>query len=674
MAGLLGGFGGGVVGGATVRLLLDDTQFRAGLTSAEAQTKQASTTMGAFGGAGKAAFLGLGIAATAFGVAGVKALEHFQQSQAQTAAVLKSTGGAAGVTASEVAAYARQLGESTGIQDDAIQSAENMILTFRNIRNEQGKGNDIFNQTTQAVLDMATAMNGGAIPSAEQLRKTSIQLGKALNDPTIGLTALRRVGVTFSDSQTTLIKTLYTTGHALEAQKLVLQEVTKEFGGSAKAAGDTMAGAMGKLDNALRPVLIEVGQSLLPIFKALGDTLRAITPILEVVGPAFAEIAVALGAYKALSWVIGLFQRTGAAASQSAVQMQLFSTETQTVRSGLSGLRGILGLATAGFIAYSIGQQMSAKEQQKNTEAAQALFNQVSQGAVSLETYQKDIAAAAAELPGFAQGQFQATYGVDALTKAMGGFLPPSADVIAAQEKQRQQAAALVVGYEALYGSTEGAALGYSDLYVAQQKAFAIRGVADAFFGSQITNLKDLRKAYAGWKSEAAGDLNFVTGALQDFSGKTHVNIGHVITDFQKSSKQMNQFGNDLESIRQRGGKAADGLVQSLLSMGDQGIGVAHAIATANDQQFGKVVGTWNKAGGQAQSFAGQIEHALAGGFNRIAAAILIANARATTFAQALDILNGKKVDITITTTYVTKGAPPSGTPAAQHIGQIAGK
>src|SRR6266542_1161263 len=347
---LLGGFGGGLVGGATVRLLLDDTQFKRGLAEAKGETQAASTTMGKFGGAAKAAFAVGGIAAIAFGVAGVKALEGFQQAQAQTEAVLKSTGGAANVTAAQVEAYARQLGATTGVQDDAIQGAENMILTFRNIRNEAGAGNDIFNQTTKAVLDMATAMNGGAIPSAEELRVTSIRLGKALNDPTVGLTALRRVGVTFSDAQSDVIKKLYDTGHALEAQKLVLKEINKEFGGSAKAAGDTMAGAMGKLDNALRPVLISIGQGLLPIIKDLAGALRAVQPILKLMANNLDLTALAV-----------------------AVVIQRLSVAGV----GISAFTAKLGLLAAAFFTVTEAQKLWTTIQDTNAAKARTASNEI---------------------------------------------------------------------------------------------------------------------------------------------------------------------------------------------------------------------------------------------------------------------------------------------------------
>lgn len=62
-----------------------------------------------------------------------------------------------------------------------------MLLTFTNI------GKDTFPKATETLLDMATAMNGGMAPSAEALSAQAIQLGKALNDPIKGISALSRV-------------------------------------------------------------------------------------------------------------------------------------------------------------------------------------------------------------------------------------------------------------------------------------------------------------------------------------------------------------------------------------------------------------------------------------------------------------------------------------------------
>jgi hypothetical protein len=160
-----------------------------------------------------------------------------QKQQAQLQAVLRSTGGVAGVTARELNTMAAAFQRTSVFGDDAVTSAQAMLLTFTQIRGQQ-----LFERTTQAVLDMATAMGG-------DLKGQAIQLGKALNDPTEGLSALSRVGVTFSESQKQVIKHLVETNKLAEAQGLILSELEREFGGSALAARNTLGGALAYLSN-----------------------------------------------------------------------------------------------------------------------------------------------------------------------------------------------------------------------------------------------------------------------------------------------------------------------------------------------------------------------------------------------------------------------------------------
>jgi hypothetical protein len=63
--------------------------------------------------------------------------------------VLKSTGGAANVTAAPHRRPRDRDQQQVGIDDEEIQSGENLLLTFTNVRNEVGKGNDIFDQATR---------------------------------------------------------------------------------------------------------------------------------------------------------------------------------------------------------------------------------------------------------------------------------------------------------------------------------------------------------------------------------------------------------------------------------------------------------------------------------------------------------------------------------------------
>src|SRR6266542_3515907 len=172
---------------------------------------------------------------------GINEWKEHAKVAAQTGAVLKSTGGAANVTAKDVGDLANSILRKSGIDDEAIQTGENMLLTFKGIRNEAGKGNDIFDQTTAILVDMSTALTGGHV-TGESLSKTAIQLGKAMNDPIKGMTALRRVGVQFTEAQQKQIEAMVKSGNTMGAQKLILKELNSEFGGSAEAMGNTLPG------------------------------------------------------------------------------------------------------------------------------------------------------------------------------------------------------------------------------------------------------------------------------------------------------------------------------------------------------------------------------------------------------------------------------------------------
>lgn len=230
----------------------------------EKQTRRSGSAMRGFG-SGLATVAKTGaIASVALGGAlyvGVrKTVGAFQEAEkiaAQTNAVLKSTGGAAGVTAKHVENLAGKLSMLSGADDEAIQSGQNLLLTFTKVQNQAGKGNKIFDRATKTMLDMSVALG-------QDTKSSAIQLGKALNDPIKGVTALQRVGVSFTASQRDQIKTLVAHGKTLEAQKLILKELNTEFGGSAKAAGQTSAGAFAKLQVAVGNLAEAIGGKLAP--------------------------------------------------------------------------------------------------------------------------------------------------------------------------------------------------------------------------------------------------------------------------------------------------------------------------------------------------------------------------------------------------------------------------
>lgn len=161
---------------------------------------------------------------------------------AQLNAALKSTAGVAGQSAEALNAHAQALSYVTAFDDDAITGAQALLLTFTKI------GGETFPQATTAILDMAAAMN-------TDLKSATIQIGKALNDPILGVSALGRAGVQFSESQKEVIASLTETGRIAEAQGIILAELKTQFEGSAAAAANTFGGALKQLSNELGNLL-----------------------------------------------------------------------------------------------------------------------------------------------------------------------------------------------------------------------------------------------------------------------------------------------------------------------------------------------------------------------------------------------------------------------------------
>lgn len=229
----------------TVKILGDVSGLSKGFKTAEKDAKGFSGRVSGHVGVGMLSLAkSAGIAGLAFaGAQGLSGALHsvissytdHEKVASQTRAALHSTGHAAGISSKQIDAHADAIEKLSGVDADAVQSGENMLLTFTNIRNETGKGKDIFNQTTKTMADMSVAL-GQSMPASATM------LGKALNDPIKGVGALSRVGVTFDDQQKKLIKTYQEHGQTAKAQAVILKELQKEFGGSAKAAGQTLTG------------------------------------------------------------------------------------------------------------------------------------------------------------------------------------------------------------------------------------------------------------------------------------------------------------------------------------------------------------------------------------------------------------------------------------------------
>jgi phage-related protein len=215
------------------------------------------------------------------------AVEEAREAQvvtARTENVIKSMGNVAGISAKQVEQMAGRLSAVTGIDDEAIQSGENLLLTFGKVRNfVDGQFVGTFDEATRLALDMSVAMG-------TDMKGAAIQVGKALNDPIKGVSALTRVGVSFTEAQKKQIEGFVEGGNVAKAQGVILGELQKQFGGAAEA----MATPADKARTAYANLKEQIGTALLPVIDSLLNTFVSATPAISSaiagIGPAFASI------------------------------------------------------------------------------------------------------------------------------------------------------------------------------------------------------------------------------------------------------------------------------------------------------------------------------------------------------------------------------------------------
>jgi hypothetical protein len=229
----------------SIKILLNDKQFMSGMRKTSSFLKKLGGNMQK---TGKSLSRNLTLPILAFGAASVKAFDKQQKALAQVEAGLKSTGNAAGFTSDQLQKMASDLQGKTIFGDEVIlKDATAQLLTFTNISGEQ------FARTQEAALDLATRLDG-------DLKSASIQLGKALNDPVANLSALSRSGIQFSEEQKATIKSLAETNRLADAQTLILDELNKQYGGSAEAAAQAGIGGIQQLQNSLGDLAEEFGK------------------------------------------------------------------------------------------------------------------------------------------------------------------------------------------------------------------------------------------------------------------------------------------------------------------------------------------------------------------------------------------------------------------------------
>jgi len=243
----------------TTVLQMNNTKFKKGLTASQRALKGFQNQIKMVGASIAGAFAINSV--IRFGKESVLALDRQLKAQTKVAQAIKSTGGTAGYAASQLEEMAKGLQKVTLFGDeDILANATAQLLTFTNITGKE------FERTQQAVLDVATVLD-------QDLKTTAIQLGKALNDPVANLGALGRSGIQFSKSQKELIKSMWEVGNQAEAQRLILEELEKQYGGQAQAAAQVDV-AFTQLQNRFGDFKETIGKGLRSALIRASDIIR----------------------------------------------------------------------------------------------------------------------------------------------------------------------------------------------------------------------------------------------------------------------------------------------------------------------------------------------------------------------------------------------------------------
>lgn len=259
--------------------------------------------------------------------------EEAERSAKQLEQTIRSTGGAAGVTADQASALADSISKVSVVDDEVVAGAERMLLTFKEIKNTDV--DKTFDRATQASIDLAAGMGIDAQAAA-------LQLGKALNSPAEGIAKLQRAGISFNQDQKELIKTLAATGRTAEAQGIILAEVESQFGGQAEAAAtsaDRARVAFGNLQesvgSALAPAFEKAAKTATSLFDAFSSQPQALQQV--ELGAAAAAIA---------------YAQFGDSAIGAAKGLNRFLNESSGAKAAL-GKAGIAGAATLAAVALA---------------------------------------------------------------------------------------------------------------------------------------------------------------------------------------------------------------------------------------------------------------------------------------------------------------------------------
>ena len=257
--------------------------------------------------------------------------------------------------------YANATARATGVDQNQIKLAQAKLLTFGQLAKSADTAGGAFDRATKAAIDMGAAGFGDAATNA-------VQLGKALQDPIKGITALAKSGVTFTEQEKEKIQTLVESNKLLEAQDMVLKAIETQVGGTAEATAndsDKMKVAFSQLSESIGIILLPLFAKLTAVMVKVADFARENSTVIVILGGVIAGLAVAVLAANAA--------------------MKVYQATLVIVKAAQFALNLVMSANPIGLVVIAIGALVAAfvlayKKSETFRNAVQALFEGVKEG------------------------------------------------------------------------------------------------------------------------------------------------------------------------------------------------------------------------------------------------------------------------------------------------------
>ncbi|MBP7705568.1 MAG: hypothetical protein KA105_09840 [Caulobacter sp.] len=532
-----------IVGALRVVLGIDTANYDEGLKKAQGQLvrsgRELKKAADAWSGAGVAMSAALTVPLGLFAVTAVRSAQEASDAIGQVDAALASMGGASGKSLESLQAQADGLMKSSLFDDDDIlRSVTANLLTFGNV------AGPVFDRAQQSIVDLATRLN-------VDLQSATLLVGKALNDPIKGLTALSKSGIQFTAAQKEQIKALVAGGEAAKAQAIILAELERQFAGAALAAQN--ADPFNALTDALNTLQETIGAKLLPAFTPIVQGLTGVAEAFGSLSPPMqnfilgsAAVAAAIGPVilvagsltSATGTLIATFGAGGAGATALAAAIATVASPMGLVAASATALVGALG--------YLIWRETEAARAAEANRFAHERLDPI------LDATENSMRAAAA-----AAGDVRRSY----LNAADAAFLLGEEELKAARKaviaaQARVAAAREVEGkmFDAGLGGMSGMGTGVeeSGLKDAEARLRAIEdGLIDRGFATrrgsrgQGTRLELFKPSEVVEQAQAVTRLSSAVGELGQSSGRAG-------TEAKATRKEVEELAAAIESLNQR--------------------------------------------------------------------------------------------------------------------------